>query len=317
MTADAAARPATGTAPDERPVVIEAAINGITPRERNPNVPRAAEEVRADVLACLDAGAAIIHAHNSSIRLVGEEAAADYVAAWEPILGERPDVLWYPTGVAATGTEDRLAHTELLAERGLLRMAFVDPGSTNTGWAGEDGLPKGGVYVNDYAHIRASFDLCERFQLAPSIAIYEPGWLATTLAYHRAGNLPAGSMIKLYFGGEWGILGRSRGVTFGLPPTEHALLAYLDMLAGTDLPWSVSVWGGDLLATPVARLALERGGHLHVGLEEFVDPDRQPTNAELITEAVELCEQVGRPVASCDEAAALLGVPRPAQSPLP
>ena len=30
------------------------------------------------------------------------------------------------------------------------------------------------------------------------------------------------------------------------------------MLEGTDLPWSVSVWGGDLLQTPVARLALER-----------------------------------------------------------
>ena len=95
-------------------------------------------------------------------------------------------------------------------------------------------------------------------------------------------------MVKFYFGGEWGMWARGRGVTFGLPPTGNALLAYLDMLEGTGLPWSVSVWGGDLMATPVARLALERGGHLHVGLEEHYDPERSPTNVELVEQAVAL-----------------------------
>ncbi len=51
------------------------------------------------------------------------------------------------------------------------------------------------------------------------------------------------------------------------------------MLDGSGLPWSVSVWGGDLMQTPVARMAIELGGHIHVGLEEFFDPDRKPTNA--------------------------------------
>jgi len=81
------------------------------------------------------------------------------------------------------------------------------------------------------------------------------------------------------------------------------------MLEGTDLPWSVSVWGGDLMETPIARLALERGGHLHIGVEEFYSPDRSPSNEELMREAVELCEKVGRPVATTAETAALLGLP--------
>jgi uncharacterized protein (DUF849 family) len=59
----------------------------------------------------------------------------------------------------------------------------------------------------------------------------------------------------------------------------------------------------------VARLALERGGHLHVGLEEHFDPERKPSNAELVREAVELAMKVGRPVAGRDEALALLGLP--------
>ena len=83
----------------------------------------------------------------------------------------------------------------------------------------------------------------------------------------------------------------------------------LDLLDGVALPWSVSVWGGDLLATPIARRALERGGHLHVGLEEHFDPARKPTNEELVREAVSLCNEVGRPVASCAEAAQILALP--------
>jgi 3-keto-5-aminohexanoate cleavage enzyme len=296
----------------EAPVIIECAINGVGKKERNPHIPRTPEEIKVDTLACLDAGAGIIHAHNANIRLVGQEAVHDYVAAWRDILEVRPDTLWYATGVAAQSTEDRIAHHEQLADLGLIRMAYVDPGSTNTGWADADGLPVGGTYVNTYEHIRAAFEQCERRRLAPAIAIYEPGWLNTTLAYHRAGRLPAGAMVKLYFGAEWGLLARSRGVSFGLPPTANALAAYLDMLEGSGLPWSVSAWGGDLLQTPVARLALEQGGHLHIGLEEHFDPDRQPTNVELIDEAVALCAQVGRPVADCAAAAQLLGVPEPA-----
>lgn len=291
------------------PVIIECAINGVGRKERNPHIPRTAEEVRADSLACLDAGASIIHAHNRDIRLVGQEAVDDYAAAWGPILAERPDTLWYPTGVGATTTEDKLLHHELLADLGLLRMAYVDPGSTNVGYADADGLPKGYAYVNTYEHIRAAFGQCERRQLAPAIAIYEPGWLSTTLAYHRAGRLPAGAMVKFYFGDEWSLAAKSKGVSFGLPPTAPALLAYVDMLGDSGLPWSVSAWGGDLLRTPVARLALELGGHLHVGLEEHFDPDRKPTNVELIEEAVALCAEVGRPVATCAQAAAILGVP--------
>jgi len=121
-------------------------------------------------------------------------------------------------------------------------------------------------------------------------------------------------MVKLYFGGPWGMHAKAKGVTFGLSPTANALLAYLDMLEGTDLPWSVSVWGGDLMATPVAELALERGGHLHVGLEEHFDPDAKPTNLALVEQAVALAASVGRPVATTADAISLLGLASPATS---
>jgi uncharacterized protein (DUF849 family) len=290
------------------PVIIEAAINGGSSKRRNPNVPREPAEIIEDAYRCLDAGASIIHAHNSDYQLTGQAAADDYLAAWRVILEERPGTLWYPTLSGGRNVHEVLEHIEIIAGEVPLRIGVVDPGSTNIGRPDEEGLPIGVVYHNSYDDIRTSFAFCGRLALGPSLAIYEPGFMQTTLAYLRAGKLPQGAMVKFYFGGPYGMFGKGPGVTFGLPPTKNALLAYLDMIEGTGLPWSVSVWGGDLLETPIARLALEHGGHLHVGLEEHSGP-RHPTNEQLVQEAADLAHQVGRPVATPPEAATLLNLP--------
>jgi uncharacterized protein (DUF849 family) len=288
----------------DTPVIIESAINGGSSKRRNPNVPREPSEIIEDT----DAGAAIIHAHNSNYQLTGRAAADDYLAAWRVILEKRPGTLWYPTLSGGRDVHEVLQHIEIIAGEVPLRIGVVDPGSTNIGRPDEEGLPIGVVYRNSYEDIQTSFAFCEQHKLGPSLAIYEPGFMQTTLAYFRAGKLPPGAMVKFYFGGEYGMFGKGPGVTFGLPPTENALLAYLDMIEGTGLPWSVSVWGGDLLETPIARLALERGGHLHVGLEEH-SGTRKPTNEDLVREAVELARTVGRPIATPAEAANLLDLP--------
>ena len=295
---------------EDIPLVIEAAINGETQPDRNPNTPRKPEEITADVFRCLDAGATVIHAHTDDIQLTGREAAEHYLAAWRPILEERPDTLWYPTlGVGADAAES-ISHVEVLAEEVEMRLGLCDPGSTNIGGPDAEGLPVGMVYANSYDDTRVALEQCERLRIGPSLAIYEPGWLRTTLAFHRAGRLPAGAMVKLYFGGDYGLFATEPGVSFGLAPTEHALLAYLDLLEGVDLPWSVSVWGGDLFDTPIARLALERGGHLHVGLEEHFHPEKKPTNQEIVQQAAALAAEVGRPIASVKEAAQILRIPK-------
>lgn len=291
------------------PVIIECAINGVTSAEKNPHVPRKPAEIVEDTFRALDAGASLIHAHNSDFSLSGEEAASDYLAAWRPILAKRPDTLWYPTLCGGQGLAQMLSHIEPIARAVPLRFSVIDPGSTNLGGPGDDGLPQGIVYANSYADIRYGFELCSRLGVAPSLAIYEPGFLQTVLAYHRAGRLPRGAMVKLYFGGRYGVFAVKPGCTFGLPPTKNALLAYLDMLEGTELPWSVSVWGGDLMQTEIAQLALELGGHLHVGIEEFYSPDRSPTNEELVREAAQLVARVGRPLADNAAAARILDLP--------
>jgi uncharacterized protein (DUF849 family) len=155
-------------------------------------------------------------------------------------------------------------------------------------------------------------DRCAELQLGPTFAIFEPGFLRVVRAYYWRGKMPPGAMVRLYFSGPARETEDQRGVvTTGLPPTKVSLDAYLAMLEGCDLPWSVTVYGGDLADSELPRLALERGGHLRVGLEDFRDwyGERTPTNEELVREMVRVCNEVGRPVASCGQAAEIIGLP--------
>ncbi len=294
-----------------QPVIIEAAINGLTSTDRNPHVPRTPATIARVAIDCIDAGAAVIHAHNHSIELPHEEAVRLYAESWRPVLDRHPDALIYPTQQLGADMAERLAHFEPLIDAIGLRIGIVDPGCVNVTWADEHGLPAPGLgpYVNSVADIHHGFALCDRLGLGPSVSIYEPTWLNHTLAFERAGRLPRGAMIKLYFGGPNGYFARGEGVSFGLAPTAKAFAAYLEMLEGSALPWSVSAVGGDLLSTPVARLALEAGGHLKIGLEDYSGPGT-PTNEELVAQAVQLAREVGRPIASPTEAAAILDLPR-------
>jgi 3-keto-5-aminohexanoate cleavage enzyme len=288
------------------PVIIEVAINGLTSPAKNPSVPVEPAEIAEQALACIEFGAAVVHNHIDRFGGTEQEAADRYLEGWRPVFAQRPDALLYPTIHYADGIS--YEHMVPLAASGLSRLGIVDPGSVNLGGVDGRGVPAGGiVYGNSYDTIARAFQICDEQRLGPSMAIYEPGFLQTAVAWWRAGRLPAGAMIKLYFSSEQGYM----GAPFGLPPTPTALEAYLEVLGDCDVPWAVSLVGGDLVASDIVRPALERGGHLHVGLE-FYGGDRQPTNVELVAEAVELCAQVGRPVATPDQAASILALPRTA-----
>jgi 3-keto-5-aminohexanoate cleavage enzyme len=286
-----------------QPVIIEAAINGATKKDRNPHVPITAEEIADDALACLEAGAAIVHAHCDPVGGLDDEVAERYLAAFRPVWDQRPDALLYPTvNFGADGLS--FGHLPIMAKEGL-RVGLLDPGSVNLGGTGPDGLPSSGfVYANSLDRIREVFALHDDAGLGPSLAIYEPGFLRTTMAYWRAGKLPAGTMIKLYLAEERGY----SGAPFGLPVTPTALDAYLEILGDCPVPWATSAVGGDIGRSEVARVTLERGGHLHLGLE-FFGGDRTPSNVELVDEAVALCAQADRPVATSAQAAEILGLP--------
>lgn len=284
---------------DPTPLVIAVSINGERSKDENPNVPRSHDEIVATALACYEAGASILHAHNRDFRLRGAEAAEDYLAAWRRVRAAKPDALWYPTLVADGGQE--LEHFALIDDAIGLHFGIVDCGSVPFMQLSDEGEITGNYYVNSFDQIREAFAFHQKRELGVQISVFEPQFLRIALAYHRAGKLPQGTVINFYFGGGDGAVQGS--MPFGLPPTPAALDAYLDLLGDSGLPWTVSAWGSDLLKTELPRLAIAKGGHIQIGLESHLDPVDKPSNEDQVARIVDLAHEMGRPVA--DSAATL------------
>lgn len=293
------------------PVIIEVALNGATQPDRNPHSPQTQKGLVEDAIRCIEAGAAIVHTHAPDISIGGVEGAHQYLEHFEPVHARFPDAILYPTIVFGETIQDKTSHLEPLAKAFPLRMGFVDPGSLNLMPTDDDGkpMPTDWVYANSPADVAYGFALCERLGLGPGMAIFEPGFLRAALAYHAAGAMPQGAFLRFYFGGESSYRGEGKvDLLFGLLPRSSSLDVYLEMLGDVQLPWSIAVLSGDSLQGDLARHALERGGHLRVGLEDYAGT-RAPSNLELVEQAVALCAEVGRPVASAAEAGKILNLP--------
>lgn len=274
------------------PVVIEAAISPLRWNEPAQTV----EQIVAEGRRCIEAGAGIVH-HHHDMRLEEDAAIAALLDTARGLLTDHPEALVYTDYLAGKRAWQENAHLLPGAEAGLLTMFAIDPGITTFGSFADDGLPTR-TYTDglrfDEAH--EMIDFSKQVGVPISLGVFEPGHLRWILAYERAVGFSAGTMIKLYFGGDWlvdqpGV----RGINFGLPPTEGALDVYLDMMAGSKLPWIVSLFGDSVLDAPLARYALERGGHLRVGEEDAAGRSDR-SNAEMVDAAVALAAEVGRPV---------------------
>jgi len=289
------------------PLIIEASLNGQTPKSRNPNVPYGDEEIVEQALACMEAGAAMIHNHTED-PVVGGPGWLDYenyASAWRKLLAIRPDAILTPTmplAVDGVSVEQRFSHITAMAEEGLITQGLCDPGSINYAGLDSEGLFADStiVYRNDMHDSRYYVEACRALNVGLSISIFEAGFIKFIMAYHRAGKLPPGAMLKFYFGSE--------DMCFGLLPTATSLDAYLEMIEGSDIPWLVSSFGDDCVACGIAEAAIKRGGHVQVGLEPYGGP-RTPTNVELVEEVVALAKHYDRPLATPEEAAKMLNFP--------
>ena len=284
------------------PVIIEVALNGATRPANQPHVPVSPDQIAADGIACVEAGASIVHQHDDlrAIRAAGggPEAMGNLgLTAYAGLLSVHPEVLVYPTANFLGSTiGERWDHHRVLASRmpeaglGRLRMGLVDPGSVTLGSY---------VYGFSPSDVAYKWDSCRELGLGASIACFTPAYVEAVLAEHARRGLPPGSLVKFYLSPD-----------FGLPPTRDSLEQYISMLAGTGLAWAVAVLGGDVVGSGLATMAIERGGHVRVGLEDFADAaGRTPRNDELVAEVADLARRSGRGVATSADTARILRLP--------
>ena len=302
---------------EDAPVILEVAISGSTTKKINPAVPETAAELAEEAIKCLDAGATIVHAHTNKPMEDPDAAAQVYIEAFEPVRRKHPHAILYPTANFDPAVyrknrtpwrpEIQSGHYRKMAEAGAANMVLFDTGVVPISVYNEKGMiPKKGFWWYGFwpGDQEIVLDVCKDLGTGASISVFEPGWMKNVVAMARAGILPRGSKVIMYFADyDWAGMA---------PPIPEALQLYLHMIEGLDLKWSVGMVGGDIMYTPLARMALERGGNFRVGLEDWWTG---PSNLEQMARAKELIKKVGRPIVTGAEAIEYLDIPFKATRP--
>ena len=285
-------------------VWIEAALNGPWSRARQPGIPVAVEEIVADGIAAADAGAAIVHVHAYDPSTGQQKDEWETYARIIEGIRAKVDVIVYPTiplagsDYASANAQARFAHTAELAKRGLLEWTVCDPGSCNFARFDEVGdAASGFVYQNPMGDIREGLRISREHKLHPGYAIYEPGFtrLGAALAAVHPG-LPQ-PIYRFMFSDEF---------AWGFPTKAEYLDAHLALLAECDAgaPWMVAGLGVDI--RPLIGAAVQRGGHVRVGLEDA--PWRtELTNRAWVEEAAKAIRAAGGEPATAKDVRAALG----------
>jgi 3-keto-5-aminohexanoate cleavage enzyme len=281
-------------------VWIEAAINGAWTRERQPTIPISVEEIVADGIAAAQAGAAIIHLHAYDAATGRQRDDYDIYAPIIEGIRAKVDAIVYPT-LPITGSgyagelrsaQERYAHVERLAQNGLLEWAVVDPGSAVFTRFDEIARGEAGyTYFNPDDHFREGMRIAAAYAARPSYALYEAG--CTRLGAATAAAMPQvpTPVYRFMFAQEF---------CFGFPPKPNYLDAHLALLGevAAGAPWMVAGLGVDI--RPLIAPAVERGGHIRVGLEDRPWGVRE-SNRGLVEEAVQLVRAAGAEPATAGE----------------
>jgi uncharacterized protein (DUF849 family) len=151
------------------------------------------------------------------------------------------------------------------------------------------------VYLNPEEHIRHGLDLARQYRFHPAYAIYEPGFLrlGATLYWRCSSPVP---IYRFMF---------SSGFTFGFPPDDYGLTAYLTLMdqVAPGAQWMVGGLSVDVLPM-IPRVVME-GGHVRVGLED-APFDSERSNVQWVQAAVKAIDNSGGDLATAADARAVL-----------
>lgn len=268
-------------------VIISAALTGsTTTKAQNPALPTTEEEIAEAALACWNAGAAIVHLH---VRDETERMVCDpvrFTRAKALIEAAGSDVIINLSTSGGPGNPDdahRLGPLALKPE-----IASFDCGSLNFGRK---------VFVNSPDFLDMLAEGMREHGVLPEIECFEAGHITTALHLIDEGKLDPPFWFQMVL-----------GVRGGAPGTAKQLVHMVDMLPA-DAIWSCCGIGRAQL--PLNLVAMAMGGHVRTGLEDNIYYHKgqlAESNAQLVDRVVRLAGEVGRPIASPQDARAILGL---------
>jgi uncharacterized protein (DUF849 family) len=287
----------------EDPAIIVCSISGaVAGREQCPAIPYTPEEYAAEAKRAVDEGATMIHIHARTPEGVPSYEVEDFRAITDAIRGAVDDVIVnYSTGAIGVPIEKRIEYLrELRPDVAALNMGSMNYAKYSA--RRKDFVFKA-VFENSFDTIIAFLEAMNEFGIRPEHECFDSGHVANLDPLIDMGLLSEPLQIDMVM-----------GVNGGIRPTPRNLAHMADQVPGG--PESRNNWGVIGISRDQWRLvaaAAALGGNVRVGLEDnFYLPDGEMarSNGDLIARARRLVEDVGRRVATVEEARELLGTPR-------
>ncbi len=265
------------------PLIITAAVNGAeTRREQTPYVPYTPDEIAEETRRCREAGASIVHVHGRRPDGTPTQDRTTFRRILEAIRTRTDIIVQFSTGGSVDmDLDERIDALDLQPD-----MATLTTGTVNFG---ED------VFLNTLPMIREIADHLDTYDIPPEIEIFDTGMIDTTMRLLEDGHLEH----PLHFDFVLGVPG-------GMGARPEAL-DFLTSLVPDSSTWSVAGVGPH--EWPMAREALERGGHVRVGLEDNIYLEKGVLargSWELVETVADEADTFDRSVATPEEAAELL-----------
>lgn len=267
-------------------LIITTALTGNVPTKKmNPSLPVTPEEIAADVRRCADAGSALFHVHARDAEEKPSLDGETFKEIVRQIKKTSPEVIIQLSTGARAGKdwEDRAFPVRLLPE-----MGSFTTGSNN--------LP-GIIYENSPQFIEFLADVFKQTGVKPEIEVFETGMINNAVFLQKKGILRGPLHFDFVLGAP------------GSMPGSVKNLLFLSESIPAGSTWTVAGIGKHEI--PLATAAILMGGHVRVGLEDNLFlPDGTPaSNLTLVETIVRIAKEVGREVATPDEAREILGLP--------
>jgi 3-keto-5-aminohexanoate cleavage enzyme len=276
----------------QTPVVITAALVGAeTTREQTPHLPISPEEIAQEAKRCWEAGAAMVHLHVREPDGTPSQSAALFGETIARIREIAPGLICQTSTGGAVGmsVDER---TQPLTLQGIQKpeMATLTPGTVNFG---DD------VFWNPRPLVREIARRMRAAGIVPEVEVFDAAMIDEAHALQREELLDFPAHFDFVLGVPGAMAAREEAVD------------YLRAQLPEGSTWSIAGVGRHEL--PMALLALEKGGHVRVGLEDNIFLSRgvlAKGSYELVAQVAALAQEKGRRVASPEEARELLRLPR-------
>lgn len=270
-------------------IITVAPVGAEVTKQDNPAVPYTPAEIADSALAAVEAGASIVHIHAREDNGAPSQDSARFIEIFRRIKAKADPILQISTGGAVTATtEERLAPLDNDELAGYLEMASFTCGTVNFGDE---------VFMNSPSVLTALARKLTAKGIKPGIEVFEPGMIANAMRLIKAKEL----QHPLHFEFVLGVPG-------AMPGGVRQLLFLQESLPSMG-SWSVAGVGQHQLS--MATMAILMGGHVRVGLEDnlyYRKGELAESNAQLVARIVRLARELGRPVATPDEAREILGL---------